>query len=265
MADIFISYKSERRRAAEHLAEILTDYGYTVWWDYGLVSGGDFGVQIEAQLRDAKCAIVLWCSLSRESRWVLEEAELAQRLNIILPAMIERADLPLGFARSQTVDLCDWDGAPQSHRLERLLRDVAAMVGRPIRRNEDGLARTDRASRRFGAPTLAQFALLKPPEKQEPPRNWPTSPEALAQPPKPPPASPKPDAPYVPPPADNDVRRPGLAARLVRLVRKRPLIFVVAALVAGALLAWFFAPRPPVYIPVEPVPPATAEAAPDGT
>ena len=62
MADIFISYKSERRKAAEHLAEILHCYGYSVWFDYSLLKGADFGFQIDAKIREAKAAVVLWCS-----------------------------------------------------------------------------------------------------------------------------------------------------------------------------------------------------------
>ncbi|MCR6644334.1 MAG: toll/interleukin-1 receptor domain-containing protein [Terricaulis sp.] len=74
MADIFISYKSERRAAAEHLAGVLGAHGYSVWWDYGLVSGRDFARQIEKELSAAKAVVVLWCSLSRESEWVRQEA-----------------------------------------------------------------------------------------------------------------------------------------------------------------------------------------------
>nr|MBX2856079.1 toll/interleukin-1 receptor domain-containing protein [Paracoccaceae bacterium] len=77
MADIFLSYKRERRAAVAHLAEVLKLYGYSVWYDYGLETGGDFGVQIERELRTAKAAVVLWCSLSRDSRWVRQEATLA--------------------------------------------------------------------------------------------------------------------------------------------------------------------------------------------
>ena len=33
MAEIFISYKSERRAAAEHFAEVLKRYGYSVRFD----------------------------------------------------------------------------------------------------------------------------------------------------------------------------------------------------------------------------------------
>ncbi len=43
MVEIFISYKSERRKAAEHLAEILRCHGYDVWFDYSLLKGADFG------------------------------------------------------------------------------------------------------------------------------------------------------------------------------------------------------------------------------
>ena len=64
MAEIFISYKSERRKAAEHLAAVMAHYGYSVWFDYQLVKGRDFGLQIDRQIREAKALVVLWCSLS---------------------------------------------------------------------------------------------------------------------------------------------------------------------------------------------------------
>ena len=80
--EIFISYKSERRRAAEHLAETLRRYGYTVWFDYQLVKGRNFALQIDARIRAARALIVLWCTLSVRSEWVHEEVDLAKRLGI---------------------------------------------------------------------------------------------------------------------------------------------------------------------------------------
>ena len=151
MADVFISYKSERRAAAEHLAEILVDYGYSVWWDYGLISGRDFGSQIEKELRAAKAVVVLWCSMSVGSEWVREEAALAKRLDRVIPTFIEKnVDLPLGFSLSQTLDLADWDGSPKSAKLDRLLRDIGAFVGRAPKPNMEGLERTERAWRLQG-------------------------------------------------------------------------------------------------------------------
>jgi hypothetical protein len=79
MAEVFISYKSERRKAAEHLAEVLKHYGYSVWFDYQLIKGDDFRTQIEARIRDAKALVVLWCMMSVGSPWVKEEAGLVIR------------------------------------------------------------------------------------------------------------------------------------------------------------------------------------------
>ncbi len=229
MADVFISYKSERRAAAEHLAEILSDYGYSVWWDYGLVSGRDFGAQIERELRAAKAVVVLWCALSRDSEWVLEEATLAKKLGTAIPTMIERIDLPLGFARAQTLDLSDWDGAPRSHKLERLLRDIGDRVGRPPQPNLDGLDRTDRAWRRFGAPSLKQFALVTPLEREAPAR---TMPGVLAAP-----------APRPSPPRMRTVIAPHVQAVRRRVLPQLALVGIVGLAVAAGAGGYFLYDR----------------------
>jgi len=57
MAEIFISYKSERRNAAKHLAGVLTRYGYSVWFDYGLIKGDDFDFLKSATSRTPKVTI----------------------------------------------------------------------------------------------------------------------------------------------------------------------------------------------------------------
>ena len=80
MADIFISYKAERRGAIAHITRILENHGFTVWYDYALLSGSQFVRLIEREIRDAKAVLVLWCSRSVRSDWVLEEASLAKDL-----------------------------------------------------------------------------------------------------------------------------------------------------------------------------------------
>ena len=62
MPDVFISYKRERRSAAEHLARILSLYGFDVWFDYALVKGRDFAQQIDAQIRASRLAFNTRCS-----------------------------------------------------------------------------------------------------------------------------------------------------------------------------------------------------------
>jgi formylglycine-generating enzyme required for sulfatase activity len=130
MPDVFISYKKERRHIAGHLASILEAYGYSSWFDYNLLPGADFGRQLEVELRAAKVAIVLWCSLSARSHWVLEEAHLAKALGKILPAWIEKVDPPLGYLTLETIDLSCWDGNPRSPLLDRLMSDISRRVQR---------------------------------------------------------------------------------------------------------------------------------------
>jgi hypothetical protein len=162
VADAFISYKTERRNAAQHLTRILELNGYSVWFDYGLLSGSDFGPQIERELRAAKAVIVLWCSLSHDSKWVLEEAHLAERLGTLTPVWLEPVELPLGFGRADTIDLSNWDGSPRSPTLDRLLNEVGRRVGRDPAPSYRGLQHYEETWRSFGAPPLSRFALVDP-------------------------------------------------------------------------------------------------------
>lgn len=159
MADIFISYKSERRAAAEHLARILELNGFTVWFDYGLMSGKDFSRQIEREIRAARAVVVLWCTRSIQSEWVLEEAHLAKRQEKIVPCFIEKVDPPLGFGLLDTIDLSGWDGSPGSNALFRLWDELHRILARDPVPQVRALRDYENNWRRFGAPTLAEFAI----------------------------------------------------------------------------------------------------------
>jgi formylglycine-generating enzyme required for sulfatase activity len=161
-ADIFISYKSERRKAAEHMAAVLKLYGYSVWFDYELIKGTDFGLQIGRKIRESRALVVLWCSRSVDSRWVVEEAALGDKLGILLPVVIEPCDLPVGFQRQDYIDLSSWDGSPRSRRLDPLIRELAKKTGRPLTLDVGALWTYEDVWDRFGAPPLKAFALGKP-------------------------------------------------------------------------------------------------------
>jgi hypothetical protein len=173
MAEVFISYKSERRRAAEHMAAVLERYGYSVWFDYQLIKGRDFGLQIERKVREAKALVVLWCSMSVESRWVAEEVDLAHELDILVPVKVESCTLPVGFRRQDYVDLSEWDGAPRSHRLDPLIDALVQKIGRPPSPDYKALRDYEATWRRFGALPLRAFAFDQPPEAHEGDRGMP--------------------------------------------------------------------------------------------
>jgi formylglycine-generating enzyme required for sulfatase activity len=173
MAEIFISYKSERRSAAEHLTTILEHYGFSVWFDYRLIRGRDFGQQIDRQVREAKALVVLWCALSVDSRWVAEEADLAHELGILIPIKIEPCKLPIGFRRQDYIDLSSWDGAPRSHQLDPLIDALEQRLGRPAQPDRQGLRAYEEIWRRFGAPPLKAFAVGPPLAAVEADRQFP--------------------------------------------------------------------------------------------
>jgi formylglycine-generating enzyme required for sulfatase activity len=182
--EIFISYKSERRRAAEHLAETLRRHGYTVWFDYQLVKGRDFARQIDARIRAAKALIVLWCTMSVRSEWVGEEVDLAKQLGILIPTKIEDCDLPVGDRRKDYIDLIHWDGSPRSHQLDKLLLTVAAKVGRDPQPNFRALQEYEALWRRFGGPSLRAFALEAPLEASVGARSLADNPATVSTPPQ---------------------------------------------------------------------------------
>lgn len=177
MADVFISYKSERRKAARHMAKVLQCYGYSAWYDYGLIPGDDFEPKLMSELSGAQVVLVLWCSAAARSQWVQKEAAAAREQSKYLPAWIEMTELPSQFAGADTIDLTTWDGAPRSHNLDRLLTDIARRVDRHPKSDFFALKELDEDWRGFGAPNLRDFALGEAPpgrrEAQAPPSKAP--------------------------------------------------------------------------------------------
>jgi len=257
VADVFISYKTERRNAAQHLSRILELNGYSVWFDYGLLSGSDFGPQIERELRAAKAVVVLWCSLSHDSRWVLEEAHLAERLGTLTPVWLESVELPLGFGRADTIDLSNWDGSPRSPALDRLLNEVGRRVGRDAEPSFRGLQHYEETWRGFGAPPLSRFALVDPIAEEA--RSF-----GIAA------RTERTDAP--PPRARTVLGSGALAAAAPRPAWSNPATIAAAAalILAGGAAAWYWTTTRPAVTeppatqaasPPAPASPATAPAA----
>ncbi|MCI4664788.1 MAG: SUMF1/EgtB/PvdO family nonheme iron enzyme [Neomegalonema sp.] len=164
MAEIFISYKSERRPAARHLSKVLEQNGFSVWYDYGLLPGEDFEKRLMRELAQARIVIVLWCEMSKQSQWVQKEATEAKAAGKLLPTRIQTIDyasLPEGFWRDDIVALADWDGDPLSQSLDRLLEDIGRRLGRDPAPQFRGLRALREDWQMYGQRSLADFALSK--------------------------------------------------------------------------------------------------------
>jgi hypothetical protein len=168
MAEIFLSYKSERRHAAAHLAKLLECYGYTVWYDYHLLSGGDFAQETSQRIRQAKAVIVLWCKLAAQSEWVMREAAIAAKLGILVPARIEQCELRQGFGGNY-LELSGWSGAPFERTLFPLLDAVTLRTGRPPRLDYAAMRGLDEDWFSGGTPAMTGFPLVESAQPEEEP------------------------------------------------------------------------------------------------
>ena len=111
MSDIFISYANQDRARIAPLVEALEARGWSVFWDTTLLPGETWRRKITTELDAARCVIVLWSESSVESHWVEQEAEEGLRRKILVPAMIDRVTIPLGFRNLQAANLVGWNGS----------------------------------------------------------------------------------------------------------------------------------------------------------
>lgn len=124
MSDIFIAYSRSDAAIAERLVQYFRQEGWEVFIDKQTHVGRRWHKEIERELHAAKAVVVLWSASSRDSDFVLEEAEYGKRKDILFPAFIERTEFPYGFGRIQTADLVDWDHRTEHAGLVQLLESL---------------------------------------------------------------------------------------------------------------------------------------------
>lgn len=137
MSDIFISYANVDIARAKNLAKALEEKGWSVWWDRAIPPGKTFDVVIEEAINAARCVVVLWSKKSIRSEWVKEEAAIAHKRGILVPAKIDPIDPPLGFGRIQAADLTDWKAGTSNLGFDALLNAIAQVAGPPVENDKD--------------------------------------------------------------------------------------------------------------------------------
>lgn len=128
MADIFISYARDDRDRVAPIASALEEEGYTVWWDFDLTPGSTFQNVISENLRGAKCVLVVWSKASINSQWVKEESDDGKRRDILVPAMIDDVEIPLGFRMIQAADLRKWKNDYHDPQWVHLVTQIRLVV-----------------------------------------------------------------------------------------------------------------------------------------
>ncbi len=109
--DIFLSYDKSNVAIAKELAEAFQARGWSVWWDPKIPPGRSWAEVIESSIKSSKCVVVLWSAASVKSKWVKKEARFADKLERLIPAIIEPVELPFEFDHIEAAHLENWQGS----------------------------------------------------------------------------------------------------------------------------------------------------------
>ncbi|MBZ5656459.1 MAG: toll/interleukin-1 receptor domain-containing protein [Acidobacteriia bacterium] len=130
MTEVFLSYAKEDRSKAANLARVLSDKGWTIFWDREIPIGKNWNDVIEQRIPEAKVVTALWSPSSVKSRWVITEADFGAEHRKLLPVMIEATEVPIAFRLVQYADLTSWDGSSTDHaELKRLFQALVERIG----------------------------------------------------------------------------------------------------------------------------------------
>lgn len=128
MAQVFLSYAHRNHDAAHQIASGLTAAGYTLWWDRRLHAGDDFSRDIETELQNANCVVVVWSAAARNSLWVRAEANAALEQDKLVQVAAENTRPPLPFTMLHLLDLSNWNGAPDDPAFRNLCVSVGDLI-----------------------------------------------------------------------------------------------------------------------------------------
>ena len=130
VSDVFVSYKAEDRARVAPLVEALEADGLHVWWDTQIAAGSEWRRDIEEQLDEARCVIVVWSkrSVGPGGRFVRDEANRAQHQGTYLPIRIDEVEPPLGFGELHAISIKGWKGSRSDGRYRALLEATRAVI-----------------------------------------------------------------------------------------------------------------------------------------
>jgi len=127
--DVFLSYSSRDSERIENIARALEQAGISVWWDREIPPGKTWDAVLGKALDEANCVVVFWTKNSTQSDWVKDEAARGKKRKILVPALLEDVEIPLGFGRIEAADLRQWDGDTSDPEFLNFVAAIHTMLG----------------------------------------------------------------------------------------------------------------------------------------
>lgn len=137
MVDVFIAYKRRLRSRVESIVRRLEAKGLTVWYDAQLKAGTSFSAEINEEVRKARSVLVLWSDDAfphggDSNGWVLGEATIGRRRGVLVPAILEPADLDPPWSSLHTADLTSLHAdVPDTPGWQDVMAALSSILGRP--------------------------------------------------------------------------------------------------------------------------------------
>jgi hypothetical protein len=128
VTDIFISYAREDEPVAEALAARLQEHNWKVFWDRKIWAGAGWNEEIQRNLNDARCVLVLWSAASRNSFWVAAEAANAFEKNSYVPVRIDESEPPRLFRQVQAQSIAKWVKHNDADDLDQLKSAIMSRI-----------------------------------------------------------------------------------------------------------------------------------------
>ena len=130
MTDIFISYSKNDKPVVEILAACLHEDGWDVFWDRKIEAGADWNDEIQREIQNARCVLVVWSKASRESFWVQGEAAEAYARDTYVPIKIDDTNPPRLFRHVQAHSVSAWVRSGSTEDLDGLRQSIKSRIGK---------------------------------------------------------------------------------------------------------------------------------------
>ena len=135
MADIFLSYAREDKDRVAPIVKELEKRRLSVFWDTQLLPGDSWLNDIEKNLNESSCVLVVWSRHSITSKWVKKEAAEGENRNILVPLRLDLVDPPFGFRDLHTADLSDWRNDTSHQAFRQIIEAITLKISSSTRQN----------------------------------------------------------------------------------------------------------------------------------
>ena len=126
--DIFISYARKDLKRVEPIVKELQKQGLSVFWDLEIPPGETWRSYIKKRLDESRCVLVAWSHISIGSKWVIAEADEADKRGILVPVLLDAVEPPFGFSDIHAADLSEWKNNTSCRAFRELVNAVTSKI-----------------------------------------------------------------------------------------------------------------------------------------